>query len=81
MRKGEGGVGSMYMCLWGGGALLTAMAVELLASKITTVCETKRRSYNTLLMTKLFDEQLLPNFDQALSRTSITKIRSDVLIN
>ena len=64
-----------------GGGLLTAMAVELLASKITIVCETKRRSYNTLLMTKLFDEQLLPNFDQALSRTSITKIRSDVLIN
>ena len=70
------------MCVYGeGGGLLMAMAVELLISKITTVCETKRRLYNILIMTKLFDEQLLPNFDQALSRTGTTKIRSNVLIN
>ena len=74
------GGGGIYVCLWGGEGLLTAMAAELLTSKITTVCETKRRSYNILIMTKLFDEQLLPNFDQALSRTSTTKIRPNVLI-
>ena len=62
----------MYVCLWfgGGGVLLTAMAVELLISKVKTVCETKRRLYNVLIMTKLFNEQLKPNFDQALSRTN-----------
>ena len=70
------------MCVyWEGGVLLTAMSVELLASKITTVCETKRRLYSILLMAKLFDVQLLPNFDQALSRTATSKIRSNVLIN
>ena len=57
----------MYVCLWGG--LLTAMAVELLTSKITAVCKTKR-----LIITKLFDEQLLPIFDQTLSPTLTTKI-------
>ena len=64
------------MCVYGEeGVLLTAMAVELLTSKITTVCETKRRLYDDiLLMRKLFNEQLLPNLEQALSRTSTTKI-------
>ena len=70
------------MCVYGEeGVLLTAMAVELLTSKITTVCETKRRLYNILLMRKLFNEQLLPNLKQALSRTSATKIRWNVLTN
>ena len=79
---GERGVGGICMCVFGeGGGLLTAMAVELLTSKITTVCETKRGLCNILVMAKLFDEQLLPNFDQTLSRTSTTKIRSNVLIN
>ena len=79
---GEGGAVGSCTCVYGdGGGLLTTMAMELLISKITTVCETKRRSYNILIMTKLFDEQLLPNLDQALSRTSTTKIRSEVLIN
>ena len=56
------------MCVYGEeGVLLTAMAVELLTSKITTVCETKRRLYNILMMIKLFDEQLPPNVDKALS--------------
>ena len=60
-------VGEICTCVYGeGGGLLTAMAVKLLTSKITTVCETTRRLYNILIMTKLFDEQLLPNFDQAL---------------
>ena len=66
------------MCVYGeGGGLLTTMTVELLTRKITTVCETERPLHNILMMRKLFDEQLLPNFDQALS----TKIRSNVLIN
>ena len=70
------------MCVYGeGGGLLTAMAVELLTSKFTTVCETKRRSYKILIMTNIFDEQLLPNFDQALPRTSANKIRWNVWIN
>ena len=70
------------MCVYGEeGVLPTAMAVELLTSKITTVCETKRRLYNILLMRKLFNEQLLPNLEQALSRTSATKIRWNVLTN
>ena len=71
------------MCVyWEGGVLLTAMSVELLASKITTVCETKRRLYYILKMTKLFDKQLLPNFgDQTNSRTGTSKIRSNILIN
>ena len=70
------------MCVYGEeGVLLTAMAVELLTSKITTVCETKRRLYNILLMRKLFNEQLLPNLEQALSRTSAAKIRWNVLTN
>ena len=70
------------MCVYGEeGVLLTAMAVELLTSKITTVCETKRQLYDILLMRKLFNEQLLPNLEQALSRTSATKIRWNVLTN
>ena len=70
------------MCVYGEeGVLPTAMAVELLTSKITTVCETKRQLYNILIMTKLFDEKLLRNVDQALSRISTTKIRSNVFIN
>ena len=63
------------------GELLMAMAAELLTGKITTVCETKRRLHNRLLMTKFFDEQLLPNFDHALSRTSANKSRSNALMN
>ena len=70
------------MCVYGeGGGLVTAVAVQLLTGKITTVYETERRLYDTLIMRKLFDEQLLPNFDQTLSRTTTSKIRSNVLIN
>ena len=85
MGKGEGGVGSgeggggggggVCMCVYGEkGVLLTAMAVELLTKKSTPVCGTNRRLYNILVMRKLFNEQLLPNLEQALSRTSTTKI-------
>ena len=83
MGEGRERLGFVCVCVYREEeeGLLTAMAVELLTSKITTVCETKRRLYNILIMTQLFDKQPLPNFDQALSRTSITKIRSDVLIN
>ena len=70
------------MCVYGeGGGLVTAVGVQLLTGKITTVYETERRLYDTLIMRKLFDEQLLPNFDQTLSRTTTSKIRSNVLIN
>ena len=38
------------MCVYReGGELLTAMAVELLTSKITTVCETKQRLWLTVM--------------------------------
>ena len=79
---GVGGNG-MYVCVWGGRMVADAMPVELLPSKITTVCETKRRLYNILIITKVFDQhqQLLPNFDQPLSRTGTSKTRSNVLIN
>ena len=70
------------MCVYGEeGVLPTAMVVELLTKKITTVCGTKRRLYNILVMRKLFNKQLLPNLEQALSRTSATKIRWNVLRN
>ena len=32
-------------------------------------------------MRKLYDEQLVPNFDQVLSRTSTAKLRSNFLMN
>ena len=70
----DGGYVGMHVCLLGGGGLLTAMAVELLTKKSTPVCGTNRRLYNILVMRKLFNKQLLPNLEQALSRTSTTKI-------
>ena len=81
MVEGEGGICGEGGTYGKGGGLLRATAVEFLTSKITTVCETKRQLYNILIMTKLFDEKLLRNVDQALSRISTTKIRSNVFIN
>ena len=74
MVEGEGGTCGEGGTYGKGGGLLRATAIEFLTSKITTVCGTKRQLYNILLMRKLFNEQLLTNLEQTLSRTSTTKI-------
>ena len=52
-EEGKGGLVEEYVYVLGGEEVLTAVAVEQLTSKITTVCETKRFDFGRAADAKL----------------------------
>ena len=68
-------MGGMYVCLWGRRSVANGYGCG------TSHQQNQNCLRNKTTIKQLFDEQLLPHFDQALSRTSTTNISSNVLIN